>query len=181
MLEVSTQILSPIGDDENVLPDFSYLKHRETFEAKVNSSLDISLRNQHGASIRHRIQLNWPEVLVGPVHNYGPQISNGQRSLQNFFGFMLRRIVEIFNRFCSISLDLNNFVRKYDEEILFEEDFGNELNTQVGFLIDSNKSEFNELYRTWTETFFRSIWKISKASWTMCITDFGSILVDDFD
>ena len=58
---------------------------------------------------------------------------------------MLRRIVEIFNRFCSISLDLNNFVRKYDEEILFEEDFGNELNTEAGFLIDAIKSEFNKL------------------------------------
>ena len=66
---------------------------------------------------------------------------------------MLRRIVEIFNRFCSISLDLNNFVRKYDEEILFEEDFGNELNTEAGFQIDLIKLEFNELYRAWTETF----------------------------
>jgi len=55
-LEVSTQILSPIGDDEKVLPDFSYLRHRETFEENINSSLDISLRNQHGASIRHGIQ-----------------------------------------------------------------------------------------------------------------------------
>ena len=50
---------------------------------------------------------------------------------------MIRRIVEIFNRFCSISLDLNSFVRKYDEEILFEEDFGNELNTQAGFQINT--------------------------------------------
>ena len=58
-------------------------------------------------------------------------------SLENFFGFMMRQIVEIFNRFCSISLDLNSFVRKYDEEILFEEDFGNELNTQAGFQINS--------------------------------------------
>lgn len=52
-LEVSTQILSPIGDDEKVLPDFAYLRKRETFEANVNSSLDISLRNQHGSLIRH--------------------------------------------------------------------------------------------------------------------------------
>ena len=59
---------------------------------------------------------------------------------------MIRRIVEIFNRFCSISLDLNSFVRKYDEEILFEEDFGNELNTQAGFQINSIELEFNELY-----------------------------------
>jgi len=58
---------------------------------------------------------------------------------------MLRRIVEIFNRFCSISLDLNNFVRKYDEEILFEEDFGNELNTEAGFQIDSIESGLKEL------------------------------------
>ena len=55
-LEVSTQILSPIGDDEKVLPDFSYLQDREKFEANINSSLDISLRNQHGASIRNEIQ-----------------------------------------------------------------------------------------------------------------------------
>ena len=95
-LKVSTQLLSPIGDDENVLPDFSYLNHRESFEANVNSSLDISLRNQHGT--------------------------------------LIRRIVAIFNRFCSISLQLNNFVRKYDEEILFEEDFGNEINTEASFL-----------------------------------------------
>ena len=58
---------------------------------------------------------------------------------------MLRRIVEIFNRFCLISLDLNNFVRKYDEEILFEEDFGNELNTEAGFQIDSIESGLKEL------------------------------------
>ena len=58
MLEVSTQILSPIGDDEKVLPDFSYLQDREKFEANINSSLDISLRNQHGVSIRNEIQFN---------------------------------------------------------------------------------------------------------------------------
>ena len=74
------------------------------------------------------------------------ELQIGRLSLQNFLGFMIRRIVEIFNRFCSISLDLNNFVRKYDEEILFEEDFGNELNTQAGFQINSIESEFNEIY-----------------------------------
>ena len=134
-LEVSTQILSPIGDDEKVLPDFSYLRHRETFEENVNSSLDISLRNQHGASIRHVIQKN--SLFIGWSDRIGRRIRRGRPtvrlSLENFFGFMIRRIVEIFNRFCSISLDLNSFVRKYDEEILFEEDFGNELNTQAGF------------------------------------------------
>ena len=74
-LEVSTQILSPIGDDEKVLPDFSYLKHRETFEENVNSSLDISLRNQHGASIRHRIQKN--SLFIGWSDRIGRRTSNG--------------------------------------------------------------------------------------------------------
>ena len=143
-LEVSTQILSPIGDDEKVLPDFSYLQDREKFEANINSSLDISLRNQHGASIRNEIQF-WPEIFLEHGYDYGPRTLNDQRPFQNFFEFMLRRIVEIFNRFCSISLDLNNFVRKYDEEILFEEDFGNELNTEAGYQIDSIESGLKEL------------------------------------
>ena len=72
----------------------------------------------------------------GPIGSVGGR-PTVRLSLENFFGFMMRQIVEIFNRFCSISLDLNSFVRKYDEEILFEEDFGNELNTQAGFQINT--------------------------------------------